>query len=1158
MRQTGPVTDIAKSPGAVDVSSYELADRYRAEHGRVFLSGVQAIARLPIDQIRIDRRNGLNTAAFVSGYQGSPVGMFGEEVDRANRTVPDLPVVNQPGVNEELAATAVMGSQLAVTLPDCKYDGVLGVWYGKGPGIDRASDAIRHAVFASTSPHGGVVAVVGDDPSAKSSTIPSSSDATMVDLHMPLLFPGDPQEALDLARHAVALSRACGIWSGLKLVTPVADGTGTIDVGHDRVQPIIPTMEIDGRRFTPTPNGLLITPQTLEMEREFFEVRTELAREYGALNQLNRVTVRSGDDWLGIAASGHTYHELREALDVLGFATDDDLRAVGIRLWQLLMPIPLDRHDVRSFAEGLSDVLVIEEKNPTLEMLVRDALYDVTDRPRVWGKRDENGDVLVPYDSLLDTERIMPALRHHLGKRLADRLAPPQVKPDRELIPLTVNRAPYFCSGCPHNTSTRVEPGTLVGGGIGCHAMVAFMEPDRIGDIVGLTCMGNEGANWIGMAPFVERNHLVQNIGDGTFFHSGSLAVRAAVAAGVDITYKLLLNGTVAMTGGQDAQGAVDAGRIAAMLLAEGVQRVIITSDDLDRVKGLDVPSGVDVWDRSRLDEAQRLLAGIKGTTVLIHDQACAAEKRRARSRGLLAKPAFRVVINERICEGCGDCGDASNCLSVQPIDTPYGRKTAIHQTSCNFDFSCMQGDCPAFATVTVDTDGRRADRPTANAPAPGDLPEPSPVVDPDNFTVRLSGIGGTGVVTVSQIIGTAAMLDDLHVRGLDQTGLSQKAGPVTSDIRVTRGAPAASNHANEAGVDCFLAFDMLAGSSNAHREGARRNRTVVIGSVDVVPTGEMVAKPGSTSYPEQSVLRQRLDDVSRPDLNRYLDAAAITRGLFGATTTANILLMGVAVQIGALPISPEAIERAISLNGVAVAQNVAAFRFGRQWAAQPAAVEAAAGVSAPRVETLDQLVARLTDDLADYQDQAYAKRFSERTARARRAEAGVADGSTQFTEAVARHLHKLMAYKDEYEVARLALLDESQERYRAVGGQDTEVTYHLHPPALRSIGMDGKIGFKRSAVPSFRALRSMKKVRGTLADPFRWAEVRKVERAMIPEYEAAIDIVIGRLTAENIDEATAIACLPDQVRGYEHLKLTRAAAYRTELAHRLRRFALR
>ena len=666
--------------------------------------------------------------------------------------------------------------------------------------------------------------------------------------------------------------------------------------------------------------------------------------------------------------------------------------------------------------------------------------------------------------------------------------------------------------------------------------------------------MGSEGAQWIGMAPFVERDHLIQNLGDGTYFHSGSLAIRAAIAAEIDITYKLLLNGTVAMTGGQDAQGAVDAGRIATSLLAEGVKQVIITSDDPDRVMGLDVPEGVQVWDRDRLDEAQRLLAGVKGTTVLIHDQACAAEKRRARSRGLVEQPGFRVVINERICEGCGDCGDVSNCLSVQPIETPYGRKTAIHQTSCNFDFSCMKGDCPAFATVTVDPDATD-DRPAPTAPSPDELPAPTPIVDTDNFTVRLSGIGGTGVVTVSQIIGTAAMLDDLHVRGLDQTGLSQKAGPVSSDVRITRDAPARSNHANEAGVDCLLAFDLLAGSSDAHRAGARAGKTVVIGSVDVVPTGQMVSKPNDYALPADATLRDRLDEVSRPDANRYIDASAVSRGLFGSTTSANVMMMGIAVQAGALPVSAESIERAIGLNGVAVEQNIAAFRFGRQWAIDPDTVEAAAGVTAPRVETLDQLIARLTADLADYQDDAYARRFADRVARVRSAEQAAAAGSSAFTEAVARHLHKLMAYKDEYEVARLALLDESQQRYQAVGGPDTEVTYHLHPPVLRAAGMDRKIGFKRSATPSFVALRAIKRVRGTIADPFRWAEVRKVERAMIPEYERAIDRLVDRLTATNLEEATAIASLPDQVRGYEDIKLPRAQRYRAELASRLSQF---
>jgi len=1153
MRQYGEVTDTARP----DVSDYQLSDRYDREEGRIFASGVQAVARLPLDQIRIDRAAGLNTAAFISGYQGSPVGSFGDEVDRAIRTMPDLPIVNNRGVNEELGATAVMGSQLAVTLDDCKYDGVLGIWYGKAPGLDRASDAIRHGVFAGTSEHGGVVAVVGDDPSAKSSTLPSSSDATMVDLHMPVLFPGDTQEALDLARHGVALSRACGIWSGLKIVTQVADGTGTIDVSPDRIVPVLPTIEIDGKPFRPRPNGNLITPYTLEAEREFHEVRTRLAQQYGVLNRLNRVTVSSRDDWIGIVASGHTYHEVREALKVLGLVTDDDLRSAGIRLGQLMMPVPLDRHDVRRFAEGLSDVLVIEEKNPTLELRIRDSLYDLADRPRVWGKRDEEGRDLLPYHGLLDAAAVLPALRHHLGKRIADRLAPePEQRERRDLIPLSVGRAPFFCSGCPHNTSTRNPDGTLVGGGIGCHGMIALMEPERVGDMVGLTCMGNEGTQWIGMQPFVERQHLVQNLGDGTFFHSGSVAVRASVAAGTNITYKLLYNGTVAMTGGQDPAGQMSVPDLTRMLDAEGVARIIITSDDPGRFKGESFPDGVEVWHRDRFDEAQALLAEVKGTTVLIHDQACAAEKRRARSRGLLARPGFRVVINERICEGCGDCGDVSNCLSVQPIQTPYGRKTAIHQTSCNFDLSCMKGDCPAFATVTVDEATAGTGRSKRSTPeAPTEFPTPTWLVDPDEFTVRLSGIGGTGVVTVSQVIGTAAMLDGFEVRGLDQTGLSQKAGPVTSDVRMSRVGPAESNHALPGTVDCFLAFDMLAGAGDSHLSGAGPGRTVVVGSIDAIPTGEMVVHPGDKSFPSFDVLRRRFDQSSRAEHNRYVDAGAVTRGLFGGSTTANIFVLGVAVQLGALPVSPAELERAIELNGVAVEQNIAAFRFGRQWVLDPDAVEAAAGITAPRIETTDQLIDRLAADLADWGDAEYADRFRERIDTVRAADARVG-GDDRLTEAAARYLHKLMAYKDEYEVARLALLPESQERYKAVGGPDTKVTYHLHPPALRAAGMSKKIKFDKTGRPAFVALKAMKRLRGTKLDPFGYAEVRKVERAMIPEFEAALDTLVHNLTADNLDEAVAIASLPDQVRGYEDIKLPRAEAYRAELATRLSAFA--
>ncbi len=1153
------MTDLADRP---DLTTYELDDRFKREDGRVFLSGVQALARLPVDQLRIDRRNGLRTAAFVSGYQGSPVGTFQEEASAAAATVPDLPVVIRPGLNEELAATAVMGSQLVDSLGDKRYDGVVGVWYGKAPGLDRAGDAIRHGVFAGTSPHGGVMAIVGDDPGAKSSTLPSSSDATLVDLHMPILFPGDVQEALDLSRHAVALSRASGIWVGLKLVTPVADGTGTVDVHPDRVQPVVPTMEFDGKLFVPQPSGRLLTPYTLEMEREFQQVRSVLARQYGVVNKLNRVTVSTERDWIGIAASGHTYHELREALGLLGLADDDALRGAGIRLFQLLMPVPVDDQQIRDFAHGLAEVLVVEEKNPTLELLVKSAMYDSAERPRVVGRHDDTGAPLVPGTGMLDADRLLEPLRRRLAARLGDDvLRPLPTTRQASRIPLTVNRTPFYCSGCPHNLSTRVPEGTLVGGGIGCHTMIALMEPARVGDIAGLTAMGNEGAQWIGMEPFVERDHLVQNLGDGTYFHSGSLAIRAAVAAGVDITYKLLYNGTVAMTGGQDPQGQMTVPDVVQSLLLEGVARVIVTSDDPGKWDHADFgPSAagrVEVRDRTMLMESQVELAAIPGVTVLVHDQRCAAELRRDRSRGIVEKPDWRVVINERVCEGCGDCGDKSNCLSVQPFDTPYGRKTRIHQTSCNFDTSCLQGDCPAFAIVTLDAEGLKAAKPdvgTTGDPGAG-LPDPVPEVPTDAFTVRFSGIGGTGVITVSQVLGTAAMLDGYVVRGLDQTGLSQKAGPVVSDLRLSRGEVPASNHANSSGVDCLLAFDLLVAASDTHRVGADTSRTIVVGSVASSPTGSMVIHP-TTAYPQLAALAGRLDEVSRADRNRYVDAAAIVTGLFGESTTANIFLLGVAVQAGAVAVHPDAIERAIELNGVAVQRNVAAFRWGRRWVVSPDEVEVAAGMPGVMLpETTDELIERLADDLVGYQSESYADRFRQLVAVARTAEQRVDPESTTFTEAVARFGHKLMAYKDEYEVARLLVAPEARAGYEAVGGPGTKVTWRLHPPMLRAAGMKQKMKLGSKTKPVLAALARSKRVRGTVADPFRWAGVRKLERAMIPEYEDAVRVLSTRLTAGNLPEAVEIASLPDQVRGYEHIKLDRATRYRQELATRLASF---
>ncbi len=1136
-------------------SGYSLADRYTADTGRVFASGSQALARLPFAQLRIDRRNGRNTAAFASGYPGSPLANYDRDVAAAARlaTEQGYTMISQPGLNEELAASSVMGTQLAATLDSFRYDGVIGVWYGKAPGLDRASDAIRHAMFSGTSANGGVVALVGDDPSAKSSTLPSSSDATMIDLNMPMLFPGDVQEALELGHHGVALSRASGLWAGLKIVESVADGNGTIDLDElaERVaNPLLPSVEWNGRPFVPHPTGRLLTPTTLEVEREFREIRLEVAKRYGILNKLNVIEVRGPSDWIGITACGHTYRETRAALALLGLGTDDELRAAGVRLLRLGMPMPLDPDQVREFAEGLAEVIVVEEKNPSLERWVKDALYHQAQRPIVHGKDDPDGRPQFARGGSLVADLIAPKLR----ARLLARLAPERLRPLREqrrtLIHVEGERLPYFCSGCPHNTSTQVPDNALVGAGIGCHSMALLMEPERVGHIVGVGAMGTEGTQWIGISPFVSDEHIFQNLGDGTLFHSGSLAIRAASASGVNITYKILYNGAVAMTGGQNAFGQMDVPSLCANLLTEGVKRIIVTTDDVGRYDGVTMPDGVQVWGRSRIIEAQTELAAVPGCTVLIHDQRCAAEKRRERKRVAASRATYRVLINERVCEGCGDCGDKSNCLSVQPIDTPYGRKTAIDQHSCNFDYSCMNGDCPAFATVTIHD--RDSTGPTGPRLAPpGGLPEPA-TTSRDDTTLRFSGIGGTGVITVSQILGTAAMLDGFTVRGLDQTGLSQKAGPVVSDLRITRGPAAQSNRATRGSVDVLLAFDQMVAGSELQIDASARDRTVVIANTAETPTGPMVVHT-DRPFPSDAV-RERVDQGTAAQLR--VDATPLAHALLGDDTMVNVFLTGVAAQAGHLPVHAASIEQAISLNGVAVDKNLAAFRWGRAWVVDRAATEAAAGITAAAEhapETVDQLIDRLADDLVGFQSRSTAKAFRETLAPVQ------AIGNDPLTQAAARALHKLTAYKDEYEVARLLLAPEARAQAKRIGGPDTTLRWHLHPPMLRDHGLKHKIKLGPSARPMLRALRASKRLRGTVIDPFGRHPVRRLEREMIPEYTEALGRLVVALgdapSADRLAEAAAIAALPDRVRGYEQLKIERATAYRAELARRLEAF---
>ncbi len=1159
--------------------SYRLEDRYLADEGRVFLTGIQALARLPLEQLRADKAKGLNTAAFVSGYQGSPLGGYGEAVKAAAKLAPDLRLTFRPAMNEEYAATAVMGSQLAAGRPDARYDGVVGIWYGKAPGVDRAADALRHAVFAGTSQLGGAVAIVGDDPAAKSSTVPSSSASLVADMHMPLLYPGDPGEALDLGRHAIAMSRATGLWSALKIVADVADATATIDLSLDRVQPVIPL--IDGAPYLHEPDGLLLTPHTLDIEREIVEVRYELARTYAAENRLNHCVVNPTDAWLGIVSSGITYREVREAFNRLGIGSDAEIHASGIRLLKMAMPMPFNQHTVRNFANGLEQVLVIEEKQPNIESLLKDALYALADRPVVVGKVDENGHDLLPRWGALDADGLVPILRHRLEPRLADRLAP--VPPQRrELIAVNVARTPFFCSGCPHNRSTEVPDGALVGAGIGCHTMTLLMDPDRVGDIAGLTCMGNEGTQWIGMSEFVEHPHLIQNLGDGTYFHSGQLAVQACVAAGVDMTFKLLHNRTVAMTGGQDPEGQLDLSSIAKMLLVQGVSQVLVTTENRKDAKYKSLPSAVELWDRRRLIEAQEHLATVAGVTVLIHDQACAAESRRGRKRGTVETPNQRVLINHRICEGCGDCGQVSNCLSVQPIETEFGRKTHIDQTTCNLDFSCLEGDCPSFMTVSQKSDGRlrrwfgrsevqsdrsklAADNPAPTATSAPSVPEPEIIVPTENFAMRITGIGGTGVVTVAQVLGTAAMLAGLDVRGLDQIGLSQKAGPVVSDVRLSTSGSVFTNRLGKAQADLLLAFDQLVASSDIGLLTSRPGHTAVVGSTTTTPTGDMITHLDVVSPPPDELVAYIGEFTS--DVHHWADAHAVTNDLFGSTGSANFFVVGMAVQVGALPIGASFIEDALTLNGIAVETNIAAFRWGRVQIDNPEAVVTARATTArpaephrvsqhlPRIDRLgiDPKSAThlgvLADDLEAWGSRTDVDAWCDVLDRTRAAEISVRSESEALTMSVARGLHKLVAYKDEYEVARLMLDAEATAEAGELAGERGKVAWKLHPPLLRALGMDRKITIGSWATPGVRLLAKGKRLRGTKADPFRWAEVRKVERQLPAEYIAAIDAALDDLTDETFDAAVALAGAADLVRGYEHIKLANVAKFRAELA---------
>jgi len=1151
---------------------WTLTDRYTVESGTVYMSGLQALVRLLLDQRRADEQAGLHTAAIASGYPGSPVGGLDSELRRNDSFLREHDVVFVPGVNEDLAATAVFGSQLMHVLPGPRYDGVLGMWFGKAPGVDRSADALRHGMFRGVAPGGGILIVAGDDPSPKSSILPSDSIAAFYDLMMPVVNPCDVQDVLDLGRHAYMLSRASGLGVGMKLVADVADSAGTVQVGADRIQSITPSVEVDGKPYTPSFDTNLVGAGMREPERLYVQGRLEVARAYARENNLNPVIGAGSSARLGLVASGKTYLDLMEALRRLDLGPDE-LERHGVRIMKIGLLFPLDRGEMQAFADGLQEILILEEKRPFLELFIKEALFDCAKRPRVLGKSDESGQPLVPGHGVLGPESIAEILAgrldsldggHSFGEHVASKR--PSVVTRHEL---PIARVGTFCSGCPHTTSLKTPDGMIVGGGIGCHTMALQQDREEWGQIIGYTQMGGEGAQWVGAAPFTDTEHFFQNIGDGTFAHSGSMALRFAISAKANVTYKLLFNSAVAMTGGQPAIGGKNVAETIGLLEAEGVARVVVTTEDPSRYKHVRLPRLASVRHRDEILDVQRELAATPGVTVLLHDQQCAIEKRRMRKRGKLAPPARHVVIDERVCEGCGDCGRKSSCLSVLPVDTEFGRKTRIHQSSCSNDMSCLQGDCPSFLTVKIRDKPQKTENPQQRElPALPDVEIPLPefVTSSEHFQLHLSGIGGTGVITVNQILGTAAAMEGHFVRALDQFGGSQKAGGVTSHLKVSSKPVDLGGEIAEGSADTLLIFDVLVATERANLAKASSHKTRAVVSTDRVATGRMIVDP-TLDFPAITTFARAIDANTVANQNVYVDAQGLAERLLDNHLATNLLLTGVAFQRGLIPISHERLEEAIRLNGVAVEMNIAAFRWGRLLVARPDLLDAATAPTPGEVQEIEEAepatgwwnaeidawadgeLARLlgvrAGELTEYQNAGYAHAYLDYVRQVAAAEARVDSQSTAIAEATAFALHKLMAYKDEYEVARLHLTSATRTEIAEEFGPDAKVYWHLHPPLLRSLGMQRKLVLGPWFAPVFKTLAGMRRVRNTPLDIFGRTGIRRLERELIDEYRDTLRSALDELNEDNLAVVAEIAALPDMIRGYEEIKTDNVEAYR-------------
>ncbi|MCC6209407.1 MAG: indolepyruvate ferredoxin oxidoreductase family protein [Burkholderiales bacterium] len=1152
-------------------ADYRLADNLLATGGQVFLTGVQALVRLALMQRALDVRRGLNTAGFVSGYRGSPLGMVDQAFWNAGPLLARNAIRFLPAVNEELAATAVIGSQRVETDPARTVDAVFSFWYGKGPGLDRAGDALKHGNAYGASPNGGVLVVAGDDHGCVSSSMPHQSDLAFQAWGTPVVSPASVAEILEFGLYGWALSRFAGTWTGLTALSEVVESGATVDLDgiNVRVAAWLRGEELRAAApYTPHPGGLHIRwsdPPSAEIEERLAR-KLEAVHAFARVNSIDREIIASRGASLGIVTCGKAHYDLMEVFRRLELAPEA-LAAAGVRLYKVGLSFPVERTRLADFARGLKEILVVEEKAPVVERQLRDLLYHAPDRPVLLGKHDAQGRALVAALGELRPSRLIETVAAWLARHR------PELDRRAHVVDFTVpellsnaadsvRRRPYFCSGCPHSTSTRVPEGSRAQPGIGCHGMAIWMNRSTDGMIQ----MGGEGVDWVGHAPFTREPHIFQNLGDGTYYHSGYLAIRQAVAAGARMTYKILYNDAVAMTGGQPIDGKISVDGIARQVEAEGAARVAVVSDDIDKYRALRerFPAGTTFDDRDALDRLQRELRELPGVTVLIYEQTCAAEKRRRRKKGALATPARRVFINQAVCEGCGDCNAQSNCLSVQPVETGLGRKRRIDQSSCNFDYSCVKGFCPSFVNVIGASLRKPAPRLAgarggALEDALARLPHPEAHRWTGPYDLLVTGVGGTGVITVGTVLAMAAHLEFKHSSVLDFTGFAQKGGAVLSFVRMAKERAQLNQvRIDTQQADALLACDLVVGASNDALQSVRRARTRIVANLHEIPVATFLLDPDASLHARELV--EKLRFAAGAGQVETLDAQAIAERVLGDSIGANVLIAGFAWQRGLIPLGLASIERALELNGVAVEMNKLAFGLGRLAAGAPQALAGLMqdeGPAAPR--DLESLIAHRERLLAAYQDAAYAARYRALVERVRAAEARLG-GPLALAGAVASAYAKLMAYKDEYEVARLFTDGEFAGELAKQFEGSYRLEFNLAPPLLSRPGRNGepprKLRFGPWLLPVLRLLARAKRLRGTWLDPFGRTQERRTERALIAAYEARIDELLPLLTPANLPLAVEIAALPEKIRGFGHVKLASLALARASEAGLLHRFS--